>query len=82
MTAMTVNAAAASPSAITRGALVAAELFTAFHRWLTTPARPRGMSRAEEAAAVRELAYSLQATDPGLASDLFGAAARHESLDD
>lgn len=36
-------------------------------------------TRVEEAAAVRELAARLQATDHGLAADLFAAADRHET---
>ncbi|MFO1328584.1 MAG: hypothetical protein U1F56_14600 [Rubrivivax sp.] len=42
----------------------------------------RRPSRAEEAAAVREMAMSLQSTDPSFAADLMAAAMRHEGLDD
>jgi hypothetical protein len=61
-----------------RGGRVAAELFSRFFRWLTTPAAPRAKTRGEEAAYVRELAYRIQNTDPGFAADLFAAASRHE----
>lgn len=46
---------------------------------LTVSHRP---SRAKEAAAVRELAMSLQNSDPSFAADLMAAAMRHEGLDD
>ena len=82
MSTVTVNVTPARAPAIPRGARLVAGLFTRLGRWLTTPPQKRALTRAEEAAAVRELAYRLQATDPGLASDLYGAAARHESLDD
>lgn len=35
---------------------------------------------SQEAQKVRDLAYSYSKTDPGFASDLFAAAARHEGL--
>lgn len=45
---------------------------------------PAGLSRAEraslEAQSVRELAQGYARTDPGFASDLYAAAARHEGL--
>jgi len=63
-----------------RGARVAADLFARVAGWLR--GTPQALTRAEEAASVREMAYRLQKTDPGFASDLFAAAARHESLDD
>jgi hypothetical protein len=47
---------------------------------VTTTAKVR--SRASEAAEVRALAQRWQKTDPGFASDLYAAAARHEGLDD
>jgi hypothetical protein len=47
-----------------------------FHR---APAAP--LTRAQEAAAVRELARRQQYTDPGFAADLYAAADRHESQD-
>lgn len=37
-------------------------------------------SASREAQAVRRLAYSYAQTDPGFASDLYAAAARHEGL--
>jgi hypothetical protein len=45
--------------------------------WGSKPARE--LSAAEEADEVRALARSVAETDPGFASDLFAAAARHES---
>ncbi|MDE1949317.1 MAG: hypothetical protein KGL43_26785 [Burkholderiales bacterium] len=42
----------------------------------------RAMTRAEEAASVREMAQRVQTYDPGFAADLYAAAARHEGLDD
>ena len=66
--------------AMPRGAWLAAQLFTRAAGWLRKPAQP--LSRAAEAAQVREMAYQLMHTDPGFAADLFAAAARHESLDD
>jgi hypothetical protein len=42
----------------------------------------RKLTRAEEAAPVRELAWRVRQTDPGFSADLYAAAARHESLDD
>jgi hypothetical protein len=66
--------------AMPRGAWLAAQLFTRAAAWLRKPAAP--LSRAAEAAQVREFAYGLMKTDPGFAADLFAAADRHESLDD
>lgn len=66
--------------AMPRGAWLAAQLYSRIAGALRKPAQP--ISRAAEAAQVRELAYSLMHTDPSFAADLFGAAARHESLDD
>lgn len=63
-----------------RGATLVGLLYTAFaalfRRAAATP------SRAEEAAAVRELAHRVANTDPAFAADLYAAACRHESLDD
>ncbi|MDP9044095.1 MAG: hypothetical protein M3O01_04745 [Pseudomonadota bacterium] len=46
--------------------------------------RTRQLSRAEraaiEASEVRQLAYGYSKSDPGFASDLYAAAARHEGL--
>lgn len=64
-----------------RGARVAADLFAWAAGWLRT-APPAPQTRAEEAAAARELAYRMMDSDPGFAADLFAAAARHESRDD
>ena len=65
-----------------RGAIWVAALYT----WVANAFRSSGTghapSHAEEAAAVRELAQSVQHNQPGFASDLFAAAARHESKDD
>ena len=66
--------------AVPRGAVIAAQVFARIAGWVKAPVRK--VSRASEAAAVREMAVSLQHTDPGFAADLFAAAARHESLDD
>lgn len=46
---------------------------------LFAAATPRALSRAEEAAEVREMARRLQGTDPGFAADLLAAADRHET---
>lgn len=72
---------------IPRGARMAAEVFTAGARLLarmaagTAPSAPI-ISRAREAADVRDMASRLQATDPGFAADLYAAADRHEKLAD
>jgi hypothetical protein len=70
--------------AVPRGSRVAAELFTRLMRWLETPraARSRELPPTADVAAVRELAYRLQDSDPGFSADLFAAAARHESEHD
>lgn len=59
-----------------RGARWAASLWTAVSAALG--AAPKALSRAQEAAEVREMARRLQATDPGFAADLYAAADRHE----
>jgi hypothetical protein len=46
------------------------------------PAPKRPLTRAQEAAPVREMAWRVRATDPGFSADLYAAAARHEGLDD
>ncbi|KNZ31203.1 MAG: hypothetical protein AD742_18555 [Methylibium sp. NZG] len=50
--------------------------------WATLPQRrsapAQALSRAEEAARVRELAGSYQRTDPGFAADLYAAVDRYE----
>ena len=43
-------------------------------------ARSAARSAAIEAQNVRNLAYAYSKTDPGFASDLYAAAARHEQL--
>ena len=49
----------------------------------TVPAAPqRQLTRAEEAAPVREMAWRLRNSDPGFSADLYAAAARHEAMDD
>lgn len=64
--------------AMPRGARVAADLFVRASRWLSSRPARRVASPGEEAAAVREFAYRVRATDPGFAADLFAAADRHE----
>ena len=44
--------------------------------------QPRKLTRAEEAAPVREMAWRVRENDPGFSADLYAAAARHESLAD
>ena len=66
--------------AMPRGASLVGALYGAFAS-LFRRAPAAAPSRAEEAATVRELARSVQYTDPGFASDLYAAAARHEALD-
>ena len=64
--------------AMPRGSLIAAALYEALASlFRRTPTRT---SIAEEAAAVRELAYRMQDSDPGFAADLRAAADRHELL--
>jgi hypothetical protein len=54
----------------------------ALRTWaLSAPPVMSAADRASrEAQKVRELAYSYSKTDPGFASDLYAAAARHEGL--
>lgn len=59
-----------------RGARWAAGLFQAVVR--AFGAAPKALTRAQEAAEVREMARQMQATDPGFAADLYAAADRHE----
>jgi hypothetical protein len=68
---------------VPRGARAAAELFVAAGRLLTglftlQPKRTEDMS-AED---VRNLALSVQNSDPGFAADLLAALARHENQQD
>lgn len=66
--------------AMPRGSSLVAALYGAVAGlFRSTPAK---VSRVEEAAAVREMARSLQFTDPSFAADLYAAAARHENLDE
>lgn len=65
-----------------RGAVVAADLFGRLLRQLSRPAVQGARSRAQDAAAVRRMADSVQRQDPGFAADLRAAAARHDGLDD
>lgn len=66
--------------AVPRGATLVGLLYSAFEALFRhAPATP---TRAEEAAAVRELASRVASTDPSFAADLYAAACRHESLDD
>jgi hypothetical protein len=80
MTTTTVEVLSVRNPAMPRGARVAADLFARLFGWAVRPAAKRTASRAEEAAAVRTMAYRVQRTDPGFAADLFAAASRHESL--
>jgi hypothetical protein len=64
--------------AMPRGARVAADLFVRASRWLSSRPTQRAVTPGEEAAAVREFAHRVRATDPGFAADLFAAADRHE----
>lgn len=60
-----------------RGARWAANLFQAVAR--AFGAAPQVLTRAQEAAQVREMARQVQAADPGFAADLYAAADRHET---
>ena len=66
--------------AVPRGARLVGGLMNLFEPLLRAPKR-RVPTRSEEAAAVREMAIGLQASDPSFASDLMAAASRHE-MDD
>lgn len=63
-------------------AAVAHALPAGLRPWLLQTSRPQPASdsAAREAQEVRSLAYSYSRTDPGFASDLYAAAARHEGL--
>jgi hypothetical protein len=78
MTTTTVEVLSVRTPAMPRGARVAADLAARVFGWLASPVAQRALSRNEEAAAVREMAYRVQRTDPGFAADLFAAADRHE----
>jgi hypothetical protein len=81
MTAITSKTFTYGPSLnIPRGARAAADLFLAAGRLLSgllthKPQRSQDMS-AEE---VRQLALSVQNSDPGFAADLLAALARHDA---
>ncbi|MCB1998040.1 MAG: hypothetical protein H6933_18470 [Burkholderiaceae bacterium] len=72
----TLNVVGMPHAAEPRGARWAAALWHAVASFLG--AAPKALSRAQEAAEVREMARHLQATDPGFAADLYAAADRHE----
>jgi hypothetical protein len=57
-----------------------AGLIPGARRAFTATSRTRAESAAREAQNVRDLAFSYTKTDPGFASDLYAAAARHEGL--
>jgi len=82
MTTTTIEVLTTRTPAMPRGARVAADLVARFAGWLKIPTAPRAVSRSQQAASVREMAYRVQHTDPGFAADLFAAAARHEALED
>jgi hypothetical protein len=62
------------------GAAIPATLSSLLGNDHTGPAASPADQAAREAQAVRELARSYAKTDPGFASDLYAAAARHELL--
>lgn len=64
-----------------RGARLGAQAFVTVWNGVASlfSAAPRALSRAQEAAEVREMARQLQSSDPGFASDLLAAADRHEA---
>jgi hypothetical protein len=69
--------------AMPRGSRYAALVFIALWRTLASlgQSAPRlAKTPAQEAQAVRELAWSYRETDPGFAADLAAAADRHEQL--
>lgn len=78
MTTTTVEVLSVRTPAMPRGASVAADLVARVFGWVAKPVAKRALSRNEEAAAVRDMAYRVQRTDPGFAADLFAAADRHE----
>lgn len=80
-TATTFDVVHVDTPATPRGSLFAAQVFARIAGWVQ-PRAPRSLTRAEEAAEVRQMARNVQDIDPGFAADLYAAAARHESLDD
>ena len=67
-----------SVRAAARVAVAGARLLA--HVLRATPVDRATRTRAEEAEAVRHLAWRHQKTDPGFAADLMAAAARHEGM--
>jgi hypothetical protein len=65
--------------AMPRGSSIAAAVYEAVASLFQRRA-PSRASLLQEAAAVRELAASIQDSDPGFAADLRAAADRHELL--
>lgn len=84
MTAITSKTFTYAPTLnVPRGARAAADLFVAAGRLLAglftaQPKRTEDMSADD----VRNLALSVQNTDPGFAADLLAALARHENQQD
>jgi len=66
--------------AMPTGSRIAAAAFVALSRMFGRLTTPRVKTPTEEAAEVREMARLVSATDPGFASDLYAAAARHEAM--
>lgn len=81
MSTTTFKVVSAPPVHEQRGARLGAQLFVSAWNAVASlfTSTPRVLSRAQEAAEVREMARHLQASDPGFASDLLAAADRHES---
>lgn len=67
--------------AMPTGSKIAAAAFVAISRLIGRLTAPRVSTRTMEAAEVRELARQVADSDPGFASDLYAAAARHEAMD-
>ena len=73
---------APAPVAAPRGAEWGAAAYLAFLRlaqgvWTMARDKRAASRRAQEAAALRQLAAGISESDPGFASDLFAAADRH-----
>jgi hypothetical protein len=76
------------PAQASRGALVAADLFSRamasmsnlFGNQIASPAKAR-ITRAQEASEARRIANSMRGTDRRLADEIFAAADRHERDD-
>jgi hypothetical protein len=82
MTTTTVQVLSVPTPAMPRGARVAASLFVRAARGLSAAFAAAPISRSQEAAQVRALAYEVRSADPRFAADLYAAADRHELLDD